>query len=77
VLTARLQTGALRAAHLVLGVASLGALVGYTLFQDTAAGRALGEGGAERWVVYPVALWLVVLGTSVARPGPSRAAGHS
>jgi hypothetical protein len=52
--------------HVVLGTASLCALIGYTLFQDTAPGRTLGEAGAERWVVYPVALWLVVLGTSLA-----------
>jgi hypothetical membrane protein len=77
VLTARLQTGALRTVHVVLGVASLCALVGYTLFQHTAAGRALGEGGAERWVAYPIALWLVVLGTSLARPGPAPAAGSA
>jgi len=76
-LTARLQSGPLRVVHLVLGTASLCALVGYTLFQDTAPGRALGEGGAERWVVYPVALWLVVLGTSLAARGTTPRPGSA
>ena len=62
-------TWALRA----LGTFALGALIGYTLLQDTAAMRALGEGGAERLVVYPVVLALVVLGTTLARPRRVRA----
>jgi hypothetical membrane protein len=66
-LTARLQVGPLRLVHRVLGAVALGALAAYTLFKDSAAAQALGEGGAERWIVYAVVLWLVVLGTTLAR----------
>lgn len=54
--------------HRALGTLALGALVGYTLLQDTPPMRALGEGGAERLVVYAVVLVLVVLGSTLALP---------
>jgi hypothetical protein len=37
----------------------------------------LGEGGLERWIVYPVVLWLVAFGrylmAGAAAPAPERA----
>lgn len=62
------QRGPSRWVLRALGTIALAALIGYTLLQGTAAMQALGEGGAERLVVYPVVLALVVLGTALAVP---------
>jgi peptidoglycan/LPS O-acetylase OafA/YrhL len=67
-LSAGSQPGPPRLVHRVLGALTLGALVGYTVLRDTPPMQALGEGGAERLVVYPVVLFLVVLGTALALP---------
>jgi hypothetical membrane protein len=65
--TARLHTGALRMLHTGLGIISLTSLVvGGVFFVDWAPVARLGEGGAERWVVYPVVLWIVTLGAALA-----------
>ena len=65
--TAKLHTGALRVLHTGLGVVSLSSLViGGVFFVDWAPVARLGEGGVERWVVYPVVLWIVTLGAALA-----------
>lgn len=75
VLTARLLPQPLRVVQALLGVVALGFLLGYELFGELALFAELGEGGTERWIVYPVALSLVVLGASLAgapsTPGPA------
>jgi hypothetical membrane protein len=67
ILTARMHTGALRLLHTGLGVISLASLaIGGVLFVTWTPVVRLGEGGTERWVVYPVVLWIVTLGASLA-----------
>lgn len=72
-LTARLLPRPLRPVQVLLGAGALAFLFGYELFQDAALFDALGEGGTERWIVYPVALSLVVLGSSLASAQPTSA----
>lgn len=71
-LTAKSQTGALRGIYRWLGIVSLTSLaVGSFLIDWTPVAR-LGEGGAERWVIYPVIFWVIVLGaTLVTSNGPT------
>jgi hypothetical membrane protein len=73
VLTARLLPRPLRPVQTVIGVAALAFLLGYQLFGELALYDALGEGGTERWIVYPVALSLVVLGSALASTPPEPA----
>ncbi|MQA79661.1 MAG: DUF998 domain-containing protein [Streptosporangiales bacterium] len=63
---------------LVLGVTSLGFLTLYTVVGPGGVFvGSLGEGGTERWIAYPVVLWLVGYGSYLTasgartpRPGP-------
>jgi hypothetical membrane protein len=59
----RATTGVLRWFSLTLGVVTLVSLA-YIVFGglDAPITRDLGDGGAERWVAYPVVLWQVVFG---------------
>lgn len=66
ILTARLLPRALRPVQRLLGGAALAFLLGYELFGELTFFQELGEGGTERWIVYPVALSLVVLGSALA-----------
>lgn len=74
VLTARLLPRALRPVQRLLGAVALLFLLGYELFGGSAFFEELGEGGTERWIVYPVALSLVVLGSSLATAAEQPAA---
>jgi hypothetical membrane protein len=64
--TARLSSQALRPVLVVLGSVALAFLLGYTFLGQLAIFDRLGEGGVERWIVYPVVLWTVVLGAGLA-----------
>jgi hypothetical membrane protein len=66
ILTAKLHTGALRLIHTGLGIIALTALVIAVFLLNWTPVARLGEGGVERWVVYPVVLWIVTLGASLA-----------
>ncbi|MGY1708837.1 DUF998 domain-containing protein [Geodermatophilus sp. SYSU D00758] len=66
ILAARLVPRPLRPVPVLLGAVALAALLGYELLGGSAVFDALGEGGTERWIVYPVALSLVVLGSGLA-----------
>jgi hypothetical membrane protein len=66
ILTARLSARVLRPAHWVLGGVALAFLLGYTFLADLAVFDRLGEGGVERWIVYPVVLWMVIFGAGLA-----------
>jgi hypothetical membrane protein len=74
ILTARLASRALRPVHVVLGGVALAFLFGYTFLPDLAIFDRLGEGGVERWIVYPVVLWIVIFGAGLAASRPVRAA---
>jgi hypothetical membrane protein len=62
VLSARSVTPPLRYALVILGAANLLFLASYFALGDTSPLWGLGVGGAERWVAYPVILWLIGFG---------------
>jgi hypothetical membrane protein len=66
VLAARLVARPLRPVLVLLGAVALAFLLGYELLGGLPVFESLGEGGVERWIVYPVALTLVVLGSALA-----------
>jgi hypothetical membrane protein len=74
ILTARLSSRALRPVHVVLGGVALTFLLGYTFLSELAVFDRLGEGGVERWIVYPVVLWIVIFGAGLAASRPRPAA---
>ena len=59
---ARVASGPFRLVSLVLGAASLVTLVTYMVVGDAGPMASLGIGGIERWIVYPVVLWVVAFG---------------
>jgi hypothetical membrane protein len=64
VLSARLTAAPFRYLWTVLGTVALGATVlGLDAFRSWWPMAELGEGGLERWIVYPVVLWLVAFGS--------------
>jgi hypothetical membrane protein len=65
VLSWRVRTGPLRYLYLVLGAVALLSLVLGVFFQGWSPVAGLGEGGVERWVAYPVVLWMVSFGSSL------------
>jgi hypothetical membrane protein len=72
-LSARVTSQPLRAIFAVMGIISLGftlasvVLLGWGLF------ARLDLGGVERWMVYPVLLWLVGFGGYLVAPRPEQA----
>jgi hypothetical membrane protein len=68
VFSARLVEGPLRRVFAVMGVTALVALVAGTVLADWAPVSTLGIGGVERWVAYPVVLWMVAFGGYAAAP---------
>ena len=74
IVTARLSSRMLRPVHVVLGGVALAFLLGYTFLTELAVFDRLGEGGVERWIVYPVVLWIVIFGAGLAASRPLPAA---
>ena len=74
----RVSSGPLRIASALFGAATLVFLFGSSVFMGW-----LGDGGTERWVAYPVVIWMIgfggyLLGTaSVAAHSPSSATRRS
>jgi hypothetical membrane protein len=66
ILTATLHRRALRMFHTGLGIIALTALVVGVFLLSWSPVVRLGEGGVERWVVYPVVLWVITLGAALA-----------
>jgi hypothetical membrane protein len=64
-LTAKSHIGALRLVFRCLGLVSLMSLAVGSLLIGWAPVARLGEGGAERWVIYPVIFWVVALGVGL------------
>ena len=58
----RVASGPFRWVSTALGAVSLLTLVGYMLLGDATPMAELGIGGIERWIVYPVILWIVAFG---------------
>lgn len=58
----RVETVPLRYISMALGAMSLLALVLYAVLGEASPAAVLGTGGVERWVAYPVVVWLVGFG---------------
>ena len=57
---------------LALGVIALVATVlGLDPFAETWPQTAIGIGGVERWIAYPVLLWMVLCGTALMGKAPT------
>lgn len=72
---ARVSEAPFRYLSILLGVVSLATLVSYILLGDASPMAGLGIGGVERWIVYPVVLWVTAFGGYLAgradgSPGP-------
>jgi hypothetical membrane protein len=79
ILTYKVEPAPLRQLSVVLGTITLASLVLGSFFLEWGPVAELGEGGIERWVAYPVVLWLTVFGgylmgsrTAEAPPAPER-----
>ena len=60
----------LRAFAVVLGSVALAATVlGLDFFADLGPQAAIGIGGVERWIAYPVLLWMVLFGAALMTVG--------
>jgi hypothetical membrane protein len=72
VLSSRVTTAPFRYLWTTLGAIALGATVlALDAFRGWAPMVELGEGGLERWIVYPIILWLVAFGSyllAIANP---------
>jgi hypothetical protein len=67
ILTARVTSAPFRYLSAIFGLLCLAALFSSGALGDT----KLGEGGVERWVIYPVVLWLLALGGYILGARPS------
>ena len=73
-LSARSVTSPLRYVVALLGTVNLLLLTSYFVLGDANPLWVLGVGGAERWVAYPVILWLIGYGgylAGAARSSPN------
>ena len=77
--SARTVSPPLRYAFAAFGAVTLAALAAGLFLLDWSPIAELGEGGIERWVAYPVVLWMVGFGCYVAglAPGPADRRGGS
>lgn len=62
ILSAKAQHGPMKFVSIGLGATCLGSLIFAMVASSTSLYEELGDGGVERWVAYPVMLWLVVFG---------------
>jgi hypothetical membrane protein len=63
ILSSRVTAAPFRYLWMVLGTVALGATVLGVFFLEWAPVAELGEGGIERWILYPIVLWLVAFGS--------------
>ena len=69
----QVATGALRILSVLLGMTALVTLALYVFLGDASPMARLGIGGVERWIVYPIVLWVVAFGGYLS----GRAAGDT
>ena len=75
VLSSRVTTAPFRYLWMPLGTVALGATVlALDAFRTWTPMVELGEGGLERWIVYPIVLWLVAFGSYLMATPATRAA---
>jgi hypothetical membrane protein len=65
-LSSRVTAGPMRILTAGLGAVTLGVLLSYLFLGDAHPMAAMGVGGIERWIVYPVVIWTIVLGGYLA-----------
>ena len=58
----RVATGPMRYLSIALGAVSLGTLASYVLLGDGSPFAVFGIGGLERWIVYPIVIWVTAFG---------------
>lgn len=75
VLAARVLVAPLRQMSVAIGVISLVSFVLAMFMLEWAPVAELGEGGIERWIVYPAILWLTVFGGALMGTGASQQDG--
>ncbi len=63
--------GPFRWLSMLCGAVALLVLVGYMLMGDAMPLAALGIGGVERWIVYPIIIWIIGFGGYLAGRGAS------
>jgi hypothetical membrane protein len=63
IVSSRVTAAPFRQLWALLGVVALAATAMGVLFLEWAPVAALGEGGIERWIIYPIVLWLVAFGS--------------
>ncbi len=59
---AQVMSGPFRALSLLFGVIALGTLGTYIVLGEASPMAVLGIGGVERWIVYPIVLWITAFG---------------
>ena len=75
---ARVTAAPFRLISFLLGAVSLLTLASYILLGESSPMAALGIGGIERWIVYPVILWVIAFGGYLSgRADGDRAADSS
>jgi hypothetical membrane protein len=62
IVTARATRPPFRYLSITLGVISLGSLLSYVLMGEGTPLMPLGIGGVERWVAYPIVIWVTGFG---------------
>jgi hypothetical membrane protein len=62
----RVVNGPFRYLSIALGVIALGTLLSYVLFGESSPMAVFGLGGLERWIVYPIVLWVTGFGGYLA-----------
>lgn len=63
---ARVATGPFRYLSILFGTVSLLTLVSYLLLREAGPMAGLGLGGVERWIVYPIVIWVSAFGGYLA-----------
>lgn len=58
----RVVDGPFRVVSILLGAVALGTLATYLFLGEASPMAGLGIGGVERWIVYPIVLWVVAFG---------------
>jgi len=75
IVSSRVAAAPFRQLWALLGAVALAATAVGVLFLEWAPVAALGEGGIERWIVYPIVLWLVAFGSYLLAAAAGQRAG--
>jgi hypothetical protein len=75
IVSSRVTAAPFRQLWALLGVVALAATAMGVLFLEWAPVAALGEGGIERWIIYPIVLWLVAFGSYLLAVAACQRAG--